>query len=497
MFLSFGMKIITLSFLLLVYQFVQAQLKPVPFSLAEVSYPITGMKKSPGAGLLFVSLSGGRFLLFDAGKSRLHDQSAPLWKNFSVEGFEYGGNAFFSGDEKYILVLEKRMLYNYDKVQVKPFRCVVLETSTGSVTASFEEVLSAQFTGKSNELLLFNEDEIIKYNLQSKQKETIQSPLGIEAAAVNQSGNLLAISYDAGKEEFKTKHGAGYNRKEVKNALKNKKLIAFYEYPSLKHKVTLSEEVDVVFEMEFTADDRFLLFYSRTRQAEHSHSSGLNSTDKMRDLNQFQRVDMNTFVVDNLNFIYQTSESQANHDLDISTGLFVYGDNRGFLSAKREVVAVNFYRQQEYLGKYTYQGRTGTRNLYSTAFAIMDPNTILVANGMKLSYWDFKLLPEYAEFIEPMNENALLDQAVAQLNADLDNPESKLSENIAKKKISGLYIFTFTVQKSGEVASIFTQSDDKTNISFQNMLKDLMMKYRFDITVPKNERIKFTYTFNL
>jgi hypothetical protein len=83
------------------------------------------------------------------------------------------------------------------------------------------------------------------------------------------------------------------------------------------------------------------------------------------------------------------------------------------------------------------------------------------------------------------------------LDDDLQNPESSLSKSIAKRNISGLYLMNITVQKSGEVVSIFAQSDDKTNIPMQNMLKDLILKYKFDVSVPKNERLKFTYTFNL
>ncbi|MFZ4548922.1 MAG: hypothetical protein ACOYN4_15845, partial [Bacteroidales bacterium] len=84
-----------------------------------------------------------------------------------------------------------------------------------------------------------------------------------------------------------------------------------------------------------------------------------------------------------------------------------------------------------------------------------------------------------------------------QLDDDLQDPESSLSKSISKRGISGLYLLNITVQKSGEVVSIFAQSDDKTNINMQNMLKDLILKYKFDVTVPKNERLKFTYTFIL
>jgi hypothetical protein len=491
------MKFILPLVLLFTYTILSAQEKPLPFTLADVAYPVTNLKKDPGSGRLFMSLTGGRFLLFDDSKGRLQNQSIPLWKNFSVEGFDLGGNAEFSKDGKYILITEKIQIQNFDKVQVKPFQMVVVESTTGKVVYHLDGIYSAQFLDDADVVVAFTDEEIISYDLNSGAKQELKAPLEIETASINHAGNLLAISYDAGIEEFKSKQGAGYNRKELKNARKNKKLIAFFEYPSLKKINVISEEVDVVFSMEFTSDDQYLIFYNRTRQVEHQHVNVLNGTDKTRDLNQYQRVDLANMTVDNKNFIYQTSEAQSNHDLDLASGLFVYGDNRGFLAAKREIVVVNFNLQQDYIGKYTYQGRTGTHNLYSTAFAIINDHTILVANGMKFSYWDFRALPEYAEFIEPMNENSILDKITSQLEDDLDKADSKLSGSIAKKNIRGLFIFTLTVQNSGEVVSIYTQSDDKTNINMQNMLKDIMMKYKFDVKIPKNERIKFTYAFNL
>lgn len=127
----------------------------------------------------------------------------------------------------------------------------------------------------------------------------------------------------------------------------------------------------------------------------------------------------------------------------------------------------------------------------------MDDSSLLVANGLKLTYWNFAKLPDYVEFVEPVNENAILDQAIGQLDDDLQNPESSLSKSISKRQIEGLFLLNITIQKSGEVISVFAQSDDKTNIPMQNMLKDMILKYKFDVTVPKNERLKFTYTFIL
>lgn len=474
-----------------------AQQNPVPIALPDVAYPILGMTKSPSSKYLFLSLAGGRFLLYDIGKGRLNENSKPLWKNFDSKGFAIGGDAEFSKDEKYILISEQNAMYAHDKVKIEPFRINVLDVSNGQLVYETEGVNSAQFLSDNASILIADDDGIVTYNFINKIKGEKRKIESCEIACLNHAGNILSVSYNADKEEFKKEEGAGLNRKELKNATKNKKLIRFYEYPSMKDAGVISEEIDVVVRMQYTADDKYLLFFSRTKQAEHTHVTLLNGLDKMNDLNQFQRIAMSNFRVDNANFIYQTSEPLANFDITPSSALFSYNDNKGLFSGKREVYVVNFAEQQVIIGKFTFQGRTKTRNLYQAALTFIDDSNLLVANGLKLTYWNFAELPEFIEFIEPVNENAILDKAIEQLDVDLQNPASALSKSIAKRQIEGLFLLNITIQKSGEVVSIFAQSDDKTNIPMQNMLKDMILKYKFDVTVPKNERLKFTYTFIL
>lgn len=474
-----------------------AQPTPQPITLADVAYPILGMKKSPSSKFLFLSLAGGRFLLYDISKGNLDENSKPLWKNFDSKGFAIGGDAEFSTDEKYILVSEQNAMYARDKVKIEPFRINVLDVGSGQLVYETNGVNSAQFLGDNTSVLMAYDDGIVAYNFINKVKGEKKKIESCEIACLNHAGNILSVSYDADKEEFKKEEGAGLNKKELKNAAKNKKLIRFFEYPSMKDAGVISEEIDVVFRMQYTADDKYLLFFSRTKQAEHTHVNVLNGLDKMNDLNQFQRIDMSNFRVDNANFIYQTSEQLANFDITPSSTLFSYNDNKGLFAGKREVYVVNFAEQQVILGKFTFRGRQKTRNLYQAALTFVDDSSLLVANGLKLTYWNFAKLPDYVEFVEPVNENAILDQAIGQLDDDLQNPESSLSKSISKRQIEGLFLLNITIQKSGEVISVFAQSDDKTNIPMQNMLKDMILKYKFDVTVPKNERLKFTYTFIL
>jgi hypothetical protein len=488
----------TLSFYLLFLSLtLVCQEKPEAISLPDVTYPILGMKKSPSSNFLFLTLSGGRFLMYDISKGRLKEDQQPIWKNLSIKGFELGGDAEFSGDERLILVSEQNALYARDNTKPKPIRICVLEVLTGKIVYETEGVYNAQFLQDNQTLLLTEEDGVITYNINTGAGGVLKKIENCEIACLNHAENLLAVSYDPARDEFKQEDGAGYNKKELKNAAKNKRLIAFYEYPSMKKSGVINEEIDVVFNMHYIDDDKYLLLFSRTWQPEHTHSNLLNGMDKTLDLNQFQRIDISNLKVDNLNFIYQTSEQMSNSDVSPEADIFVFAENRGMLAGKRDVLVVKYSQQQTFLGTYTFQGRRKTRNLYSPAFAIEDQSNILVANGLKLSYWNYKAFPKYTENIEPLDENAILDKAVDQLDTDLQNPESSLFKTLTKKQITGLFLLNITIQKNGEVVSIFAQSDDKTNILMQNALKDILLKYRFDVSLPKNERLKFTYTFTL
>jgi len=81
-------------------------------------------------------------------------------------------------------------------------------------------------------------------------------------------------------------------------------------------------------------------------------------------------------------------------------------------------------------------------------------------------------------YIEGQDNDSLQSLAINQLNTDLENPGSDLAKNIIKLNITGIYLFDLTVQKKGQIVTIFAESDDKTDIPKQNALKD----YRYPKT---------------
>jgi hypothetical protein len=249
------MRIIVLTFLFAITISLNAQQIPEPFALPDVAYPILGMKKSPSSKYIFLSLAGGRFLLYDIANGVLNENSKPLWKNFGITGFAIGGDAEFSVNEKYILISEQNAMYSRDKVKIEPVRISVLDVVTGQVVYEKDGVNSAQFLGDNASVLIADNEGISTYNFITKtqgEKKKIES---CEIACLNHAENLLSVSYDAERQEFKKQDGAGLNKKELKNAAKNKKLIRFFEYPSMKDAGIINEEIDVVFRMQYTSDD--------------------------------------------------------------------------------------------------------------------------------------------------------------------------------------------------------------------------------------------------
>ena len=189
-----------------------AQPTPQPITLADVAYPILGMKKSPSSKFLFLSLAGGRFLLYDISKGNLDENSKPLWKNFDSKGFAIGGDAEFSTDEKYILVSEQNAMYARDKVKIEPFRINVLDVGSGQLVYETDGVNSAQFLGDNTSVLMAYDDGIVAYNFINKVKGEKKKIESCEIACLNHAGNILSVSYDADKEEFKKEGNSWFLR---------------------------------------------------------------------------------------------------------------------------------------------------------------------------------------------------------------------------------------------------------------------------------------------
>lgn len=469
----------------------------------DCSYPILGIQNAPLTKKTVITASQGRVFLLNTADLESMEKVNPIWKNYELSGFNQGGKPQFSSDEKYILLQESSALKTaINSKKVKDIKYAVLDAETGKTILDGDNVNSAQFINGKNQLLISSDNGITIKDILTK---TVINELKIdncEMAAIDPETKMIAVSYDPDKTDFKEVESIGENKKELKNAVKNKRLIAFYSYPDLKKTHQSAEEMDVIYGLKFTQDSKTLISFSHNVIAERAGTAGMNNMTMtaadMRRQSNIQALDAATgkLVKD---FFHATAEIDSDHKLNFNGNIIGYSDNDGWTGWKRKVMLFDINNHKDKIGLYRYQGKKESSNIFPIYFAF-HPNKELVylTNGTKLIEWDYKSLPEYTDYIEGNNMDSLELNAIRQLNNDLADINSPLYKNIVKNNITGIYILNITIQKKGEVITVFAESDEKTHIPSQNILKDLMLKYKFDdVKLTNNQKLKIKYTFNI
>ena len=93
------------------------------------------------------------------------------------------------------------------------------------------------------------------------------------------------------------------------------------------------------------------------------------------------------------------------------------------------------------------------------------------------------------------SKEAIISQAVAELDSAMQAPEGALYLFGQKEKIKGEYTLQLTIRDKGDVVSVFVADKKNADIPSQNKLKDRVLQFRFSFKMPKNKDYKFSYTF--
>ncbi len=489
------------TFLVLLYS--TASSAPRTIRVNGCNYPILGISINHSADRMVITAPQGRVFCLTIADLRSQQEVTPIWKNLKLSGFAYGGKPAFSKDDRYILLQESSALKTAPtSKKVKDIKYVILDSNDGSIVFEGDDVNSVEFVSGQTQILLSSDKGISIKDFISKQTIRELSIDNCEIAAINHSVNKIAVSYDPEKADFKEIESIGNNKKELKNSMKNKRLVSFYSYPDLKKLYTSNEELDIVYTLKFSHDDKQLFLFSRNVKPERVGTSSLNTltigaADNRRQSNIQVLNSQNGDLIESI--YHATAEADADFKLDPESKFFGYSDNDGWIGWKRKLVIFNHSDHQPKIAQYRFQGKRESSNIFPIYFSFLKGQPIaFVSNGLNIVEWDFQSLPEYTDYIEGKDQDSLQITAIRQLNRDLGNPESVLCKNITKQDIKGLYLFDITIQKKGQVITIFTQSDEKTNIAQQNILKDILMKYKFEnIDVLPNQRLKIKYTFNI
>lgn len=455
------------------------------FSIPENQYPIFGMTLSPDQKSMVVSAWNGRTYLVDvhtAGTETLR------WKNLSITGFKYGSKPIFSGDGKYILMVETIQWTSFwSVIKVKPRRCIVLDAATGKELFGRNGIKSAGFVAGTTQLAVSEGDRVKFFDFMSGEKINEFEVDDIEVLAVSHDGKTIAASYDPEKKELRALESVGKNKGELKNAQKSKRLIGFFDATTGNRLATSNDETDIVIYMEFSPDNHEVIFAVRSKGQEGG----------AKQLAQFGigRIKSSTGMIDR-SFFHYSNDVFLDFQVSNDQKMFAFVDNPGTFGFKKRVTIYDYNDMDSRIATFGYQGKLFSPNLFSPCFAIRaDTSLVYLSNGNKVMEWDYTKVPEYLIYTEPADAGAASDSALVTLNREL--AQGKLKAFIDKNHIKGLFIFDITLHKKGEVATVFAQSDEKTDLKAQNLLKDFIRTMKFDVKLAKNQRVKFRYTFDL
>ena len=455
------------------------------FSIPGNQYPIFGMTLSADQKLMAVSAWNGRTYLVDV---KTPGTETLIWKNYNISGFKYGSKPVFSADGKYILMVETVQWTSFwSIIKVKPRKCTVLDAATGHELFARGGIRSAGFVAGTTQIAVSEGDRVKFYDFVTGEKVRDFEVDDIEVLAVSHDGKTIAASYDPEKRELRALESVGKNKGELKNARKSKRLIAFYDVATGKKLATSNDEIDIIIYLEFSPDNQNVIFAVRSKGQEGG----------TKQLAQFGmgRIQAATGLIDR-SFFHYSNDVFLDFQVTNDQKTFAFVDNPGTFGFKKRVTLYDYNNMDSRIAMFGYQGKLFSPNLFSPCFAIRaDTTLVYLSNGNKVIEWNYQQLPEHLVYTEPADADVAVDSAQVKLNRELAN--GKLKAFIEKNNIRGLFIFDITIHKKGEVATVFAQSDEKTDLMSQNLLKDFIRTMKFDVKLAKNQRVKFRYTFDL
>jgi hypothetical protein len=450
---------------------------------------ITDLTISPNNQFLLLTGVGGRLYLFDISEK---SKAKPVWKNTSLNGLASGAISTFSQNGKYIAIrgmksttakIRSVLFSNYPKSWQKDDDVCVLDAATGKLIFTTANAYAISIS--NNTAFVSDKDGFKFYSLPDGKLTKSVNAEDNEYAAISPSGKYIVESWDADKQTFKDVPSIVHRRTELKNAYRAKKILAIYETSNLQKPIAFSnDEIDVVTNMQFSPDEKFV--YLQMQLAGQENSTTPNPF-------VFQRVNIATGEIDK-NFGVKGNYCKMNFDNGKVSSL-VAGGNIGFL---KQVQIKDISNTTDFASFETRYKLMKISTLYSPAAIASNGNIAYVYFEKQLFEWDYSILKKYFKKAAFATDEELAVIADSLLDANLENPDSKLFKEIKKNNITGNYIMDITITgPKGAVTTVFCESDDRTNIPMQNTLKDIIRKFTFPIDIPKNKKLKFRYTFQL
>jgi len=325
----------------------------------------------------------------------------------------------------------------------------------------------------------------------------------VEAIAVSNDHKTLAVSYYPEKIEFAELESIDYRRKEIKNAKKNKRLLLIYELSTMKQIAKIDDEIDVVFRIKFTPDDKDIILFTRNYtggfNSQKDNERQESSASTLMALNLL-KVNVETGLLDR-SFYYRSFYIHLDFDVSPDGKLFAYSSTNNS--------PTGLFKTTNGLEMYDYNTPDNLLFNIKTRFKffkkLSNPYQFAFKPGAELAYfsvggdlveWNYKKLPTHTFNGEGSSDEDVAASAINQLDSLSNTKDFK--EMITRNKIQGMYVYDVTVFKKGQVATVFSPIDEAMDVGAHNILLDYLRTRKFeDLSIPKDKRVKFRYTFNI
>lgn len=447
---------------------------------------ITDIAISPDNKSICLAGYYNRAYLFDVSQP---GKIKPIWKVTDIKGMATGSIARFSKDGKYIVLkgfktsaakIRQVMFSKYPKAWQNDDDVCVLDAATGATLLSIPNAFAVSVAG--NTAFVSDKDGFKWYSLPDGKEIKSMKAEDNENAAISPSGKYIVECWDADKETMKNIPSVVRRKAELKNAYRAKKLLLIYKTDNLNEPFAVSsDEIDVVTDIQFDEEENFAYLQMQLAGEEHSNSPNPYV---------FQRISLLTGKID---------------------GSFGIKGNYCKISPNGKVSSLFAGGVLEYRKQLRVQDPSNTSDyaVFESKYKMFKPSTFLTPTALsgnssiayvyyekQLFEWDYSKVKKYYKKAAGASEEELAEKADSLLDISLQ--DGKLARDIKKYGITGDYIMDITiVGPKGMVQTVFCESDEKTDIKMQNLLKDLLRKQEFDIGLPKDRRIKFRYTFQL
>ena len=508
-------KIYTFKFTSLFFIFITSArlaIGQLPKGIREIDYatslyPVYGMEISKDGKYLAISCFGGRLHMLTIDNNvkvtnAFAQKEKIIWTKYLSNDFKWGGKPVFSPSSKHVLL--KPLYDDLNQVKVKPTDLVIYNAENGEkVYERINEILSADFI--TDDLLLVSTAENLEWIDLSLKKVIEKRPMPeVETISVSEDGKLLAISFVPQPIQFARLQSIKGRKRELKVAKRGKRLLAVYQLPEMEPVSVVDDEIDIVFGIKFSSDNKDLILFTRN----FKRNFGGNKAN-LRQENAYKllllnliKVDVNTGELDR-NFYYSSSHLHMDYKLSPDDKLFAHSSSEisgDYVRATKRFTGIDIYNYQypdslhssvktrfKYFKPFNYT--------YQCAF-IPQSTKMFFAFGPKLYEWDYEQLRDF-DFNNQGNLNdEIISLATQQLDS-LSNTEG-FKKFTGQNKIEGLYTFDITVFKKGQVSSVFSPTDEATDVKAHNVMLEYVKALKFkDLEIPKDKRVKFQYTFTI